>query len=301
MRIGVFLLAARFPGQSDSDVLSATVEAAVAAEDAGFDDVWLAEHHFMSYGICPSATTLAAYVLGRTERIAVGTAVSVLSTAHPVALAEQTALLDQVSGGRFRLGVGRGGPWIDLEVFGTGLARYESGFAESLDLLLTGLSRPRLSASGPTYAFREVPMVPRPRTRPHPPVVVACTSPATAALAAKRRLPMLLGLHVDDEGRRRMVADYNTTRAADPRIDHLAAVMAYVAGTRAEAQRTLRAELPRWLRPGLAGYMPVDDRSYVPRDPDAYADLLCRIIRSARPRTACGPWPQRWSVRGSVT
>lgn len=84
--------------------------AAVAAEDAGFGDVWVAEHHFRSYGICPSAITLAGYLLGATRRIAVGTAVSV-STQHPVTLAEQAALLDQVSGGRFRLasaGVARG-------------------------------------------------------------------------------------------------------------------------------------------------------------------------------------------------
>ncbi|GAA4635682.1 LLM class flavin-dependent oxidoreductase [Actinoallomurus vinaceus] len=283
------MLAARFPGQSDGAVLSATVEAAIAAERAGFDDVWFAEHHFMSYGICPSAISLAAYVLGRTERIAVGTAVSVLSTAHPVALAEQTVLLDQVSGGRFRLGVGRGGPWVDLEVFGTGLARYESGFAESLDLLLAGLTRPRLSAAGPTFAFREVPMVPRPGTRPSPPVVVACTSAATVALAAERRLPMLLGLHIGDDGRRAMVAEYAArsegARADDVAaagsegapVDHVAAAVAYVADTRAEARRTLRAELPRWLRPGLAGYVPVDDRPYRPRDPDEYAELLCRI------------------------
>src|SRR6202035_2644733 len=68
MRVGVFLLAARFPGQSDGEVLAAAVDAAVAAERAGFDDVWVAEHHFMSYGVCPSAVTLAAYVLGRTGR-----------------------------------------------------------------------------------------------------------------------------------------------------------------------------------------------------------------------------------------
>ena len=65
----MFLLAARFPGQSDDEVLAATVQAAVAAERAGFDDVWLAEHHFMSYGICPSAVTLAGYVLGQTRRV----------------------------------------------------------------------------------------------------------------------------------------------------------------------------------------------------------------------------------------
>ena len=64
-------------------------------------------------------------LLGRTRRIRVGTAVSVLPTTHPVALGEQAALLHLTSGGRFSLGVGRGGPWVDLEVFGAGLAAYE--------------------------------------------------------------------------------------------------------------------------------------------------------------------------------
>ena len=55
--------------------------------------------------------------------------------------------------------------------------------------------------------------------------------------------------------------------------DHVAAVMAYVADTRAEAQDLLRAELPRWLRPGLAGYVPIDDRPRTPRDAKEYADF----------------------------
>jgi alkanesulfonate monooxygenase SsuD/methylene tetrahydromethanopterin reductase-like flavin-dependent oxidoreductase (luciferase family) len=214
----VFLLAARFPGQSHGAVLSATVNAALAAERAGFDDVWFAEHHFLSYGVCPSATTLAGYVLGRTERITVGTAVSVLSTQHPVALAEQTALLHLVSSGRFHLGVGRGGPWVDLEVFGTGLARYETAFAESLDLLLAALTREHLSATGPTYAFREVPMVPRAHT--NPPVAVACTSMNTAALAAERGLPMLLGMHIDDDGKRAMINAHTAAQTRHTPLDH---------------------------------------------------------------------------------
>lgn len=271
MRIGLFLLAARFPGQTHAEVLRRTVEAAVTAEQAGFDDVWLAEHHFMSYGVCPSAVTLAAYVLGRTERVAVGTAVSVLSTTHPVALAEQAALLDQVGGGRFRLGVGRGGPWVDLEVFGTGLDRYESGFAESLDLLLAALTQDRVAGGG-RFPFREVAIVPRPLTGP--PVLVACTSGATAELAARRGLPMLLGMHADDEEKRAMVAHYGRYGEA---AGHLAAGVAYVADTRAEARRVLRAAMPRWLGPGLAGYVPVDGRPRRRRDPEEYAALLCRI------------------------
>ena len=272
MRIGLFLPAAQFPGQTHTQVLDRTVQAAVEAERAGFDGVWFAEHHFMSYGVCPSATTLAAYVLGRTERITAGTAVSVLSTRHPVALAEEAALLDQVSGGRFRLGVGRGGPWVDLEVFGTGLGRYESGFAESLDLLLAALSRERVGSEG-TFAFREVAMVPRPLTGP--PVVVACTSAETVEVTARRGLPMLLGMHAGDEEKRGLVERYE--RHGPARAGHLAAGVAYVADTRAEARRVLQDALPRWLGPGLAGYVPVDDRPRRPRDPEEYAGLLCDI------------------------
>jgi len=234
----------------------------------------------MSYGICPAAVTLAGYVLGQTGRVAVGTAVSVLSAWHPVALAEQAALLDQVSGGRFRLGVGRGGPWLELEVFGTGLERYERGFTEGLDLLLAALSGDRVGAAGEFFRFREVPVVPRPRTRPHPPVVVAATSPATAEFAAARGLPVLLGLHADDAGKQDMMDSYAAAAArhgVTPADGHVAAVVAQVADSRAEASRLLRDRLPRWLGPGLAGYVPVDGRAHTPRDPHAYAEWLCHV------------------------
>jgi alkanesulfonate monooxygenase SsuD/methylene tetrahydromethanopterin reductase-like flavin-dependent oxidoreductase (luciferase family) len=112
-----------------------------------------------------------------------------------------------VSAGRFRLGVGRGGPWLELEVFGTGLGRYERGLAEGLDLLLAALSRDRVGAAGEFFRFREVTVVPRPRTRPHPPVVAA-TTPATAELAAVRGLPVLLGPHADDAAKRDMMDRY---------------------------------------------------------------------------------------------
>jgi len=275
MRFGVFLLAAQFPGQDHTTVLDSTVAAAVAAEEAGFDDVWVAEHHFMSYGVCPSAITLAGYLLGATRRIAVGTAVSVLSTQHPIALAEQAALLDQVSGGRLRLGVGRGGPWIDLEVFGTGFHRYQHGFPESLDLLLAALTEHRVAASGPEFRFPGVDIVPRPRTQPHPEVILAATTAATAELAAARGLPLLLGMHASDTEKTTLIDHYN--QVATRQVGHLAAALAYVADSQREAMDTMRTCLPRWLGPGLASYRRADGAPHHPRDPTEYTELLCRL------------------------
>jgi alkanesulfonate monooxygenase SsuD/methylene tetrahydromethanopterin reductase-like flavin-dependent oxidoreductase (luciferase family) len=270
VRLGIFLLTTRFPRQDDTAALSRTVEAAVAAERAGFDDVWVAEHHFMSYGVVPSATLLAGHLLAVTSRIHVGTAVSVLSTQHPVALAEQASMLSLLSGGRFHLGVGRGGPWRDLEVFGTGLPRYEHGFAESLDLLLTCLRADRVSAEGEFFRFREVPLVPRAPVPP--PVTVACTSPATESLAAERDLPMLLGMHVDAGEKAAAIA-----RHGRPDLPHISTHVAQVADTREEAVKTLMTEMPRWLAPGLDGYVAVDDRPRPSPDPVGYTRRMCDI------------------------
>ncbi|MBP2704584.1 LLM class flavin-dependent oxidoreductase [Microbispora sp. RL4-1S] len=276
MRIGVFLIGAGFPGADPGAVLRDTVAAIEAAERAGFDDAWIAEHHFMTYGVCPSAVTLAAVALGRTSRITVGTAVSVLSARHPVALAEEAALLHHVSRGRFRLGVGRGGPWLELEVFGTGTARFERGFPESLDLLCAALSGGRVGADGEFFRFREVPVMPPARMTP----VVACTSEPTARLAAGRGLPMLLGMHVGDAEKAAMIEHYEAhavRREGGPPPRHIAAAVCHVADSTSRAVRELTDALPRWLEPGLAGYVPVDGRPPPQRDIAKYVDMLCRI------------------------
>lgn len=280
MRFGVFLPVGRFPEQSDGRALARSVEAVRCAESAGFDDAWIAEHHFVPYGVCPSAITFAAHALGTTRRIALGTAVTVLSTAHPVAVAEQASLVHEMSGGRLHLGVGRGGPWVDLEVFGTGLDRYERGFPESLDLLLRGLNDGRLSADGDHFSFREVPIVPMP-SRAGPPVTVACTSPATVREAAVRGLPMLLGMHLGDEAKADMVARYAESSAAaghDPdAVRHVSAVVGHVADDRAQAVGELQETMPGWLSEGLAAHVPVDERPRPVRDPVAYTELLCEL------------------------
>ncbi|TQE32874.1 LLM class flavin-dependent oxidoreductase [Streptomyces ipomoeae] len=295
MRVGTFVLGAQFPGQGQGEALHRAVRTAEVAEEAGLDAVWLAEHHFVPYGTCPSAITLAALLLGRTRRIRVGTAVSVLPTVHPVALGEQAALLHVTSSGRFSLGVGRGGPWVDLEVFGTGLDAYESGFPESLDLLVRWLREPSVSASGERFSFREVPVVPRPSEElgetPGPEVVVACTSPASVRLAAERGLPMLLGMHVGDEEKAEMVAMWrNFARAAGRSSTeiagaaHVSAGVCQIADRRTDAVEALTKAMPGWLKQGLDAHVTVDGRARVMRDPLAYTELLCGLHPVGTPR-----------------
>ncbi|MFC8914556.1 LLM class flavin-dependent oxidoreductase [Streptomyces sp. NPDC047821] len=299
MRVGTFVLAAQFPGQGQGETLHRAVRSAEVAEEAGLDSVWLAEHHFVPYGVCPSAVTLAALLLGRTRRIRVGTAVSVLPTAHPVALAEQSALLHLTSGGRFTLGVGRGGPWVDLEVFGTGLAAYESGFPESLDLLLRWLREPRVSADGPRHRFREVAVVPRPQELIDgdavPETIVACTSPGSVKLAAERCLPMLLGMHCGDEEKADMVAlwrrealaaGHTPDAVAHAAAGHVSAGVAQLADRTADAVETLVKAMPGWLKQGLDAHVTVDGRRRAMRDPVAYTELLCQLHPVGSPRVA---------------
>jgi alkanesulfonate monooxygenase SsuD/methylene tetrahydromethanopterin reductase-like flavin-dependent oxidoreductase (luciferase family) len=319
IRTGAFMLSAQFPGQGHAEALDRTVSAAVAAEEAGLDGVWLAEHHFVPYGVCPSATTLAALLLGRTRRIRVGTAVSVLPTQHPVALGEQAALLHLTSGGRFTLGVGRGGPWIDLDVFGTGLEAFESGFPESLDLLLRWLRSSRVGASGPRYTFPEVAVVPQATEQPlpfpspggsrgpeyagpgsavsgsgdGPPVMVACTSLGTVRLAARQGVPMLLGMHSGDDDKAAMVAAYRVAareagrtpdEVARIEAEHMAAGLAQVEDSGAEARRVLLKSMPGWFHHGLSAHRTVDGRERRMRDPRDYTELLCDLHAVGSPQ-----------------
>ncbi|WP_162908309.1 LLM class flavin-dependent oxidoreductase [Allorhizocola rhizosphaerae] len=149
--------------------VQAAVEHARAAELYEFGGVWLAEHHFVQYGRCPSATVLAATILQATEHITVGTAACVFSARHPISLAHEALLLHELYGDRFALGVARGGPGIENDLIGGGMDRYHNGFSEWLDTLLHHLGGAM-------------------------PVWVAATGPATAQLAAERGLRLMLGV-----------------------------------------------------------------------------------------------------------
>ena len=274
VRVDLFLLAGQFPGTSAGQSVANTLTYARAAEQAGFTGAWIAEHHFGSYGTCPSALTLAGYLLGATTTLRAGTAACILSSRHPVAVGEEAAILAEVSGGRLDLGVARGGPWVDLEVFGTGLARYETGFPESLDLLRAWLSGAgQVGADGAHFKFRPVTVVPR-RSRPVP-IWVAATSGETAGLAAAARLPLLLGMHADTPATCLLLDRYRAV-AGQEAAPHARAHLAYVATTTRQAREVLQETMPGWLAAAGASTR-IDGTPGPARDPHRYLQQLMAI------------------------
>ena len=254
---GVMLFTHRFPGQSAGEVFALATDVARAAEEHGFESVWTTEHHFLSgYGSNPSALTLASYLLGRTRRVRVGTAVTILPIQSPVHVAEQTALLDQLSGGRFDLGIGRAGPVVDHEVFGTGIERWRTGLPEALDLVLDSFGG-RVSADSGHYRFREGTPGPEPLTRPHPPVYVTATSDSGADLAARHGLPMLFFFSQAPAEQARLVARYAGNTTARPA--HGTAVLAHVTDTVAEAERVVHERLVPIFASGHADYVMIEE------------------------------------------
>src|SRR5256885_8329394 len=77
-------------------------------DQTGYDCVWLAEHHFSTYSVCPSINVMATHVAARTRNLRIGMAVSLAAFYNPLRLAEEIAMIDVLSGGRVNWGAGRG-------------------------------------------------------------------------------------------------------------------------------------------------------------------------------------------------
>jgi probable LLM family oxidoreductase len=136
---------------SQAQVIRNVVEEAVLADRVGVDAVGLGEHHRDDFAISAPELVLAA-VAARTERITLGTAVTVLSSDDPVRVQERFATLDALSDGRAEITVGRGSFTESFPLFGYDLADYELLFEEKLDLLATIRNGGPITWSGTTRA-----------------------------------------------------------------------------------------------------------------------------------------------------
>jgi alkanesulfonate monooxygenase SsuD/methylene tetrahydromethanopterin reductase-like flavin-dependent oxidoreductase (luciferase family) len=257
-RFGLVLFTESFGADVASpDVLGWALDYVREAERSGWHDVWTTEHHFTPHAQNPSALTMAAFLGGRSH-LHTGTAVCVLPNHHPVALAEQTALLQHLTGGRFTLGVGRGQPLVDLEILGTGMAGYRDmsdGLADLDRALRTG-TVPVRSRDPRFDGLSVVPTPPANRA----PFVVSAASSGTVRLAARHGLPVLLGPFIPLDVKRSLLDEH--------------ADVAATFGHETDPQLNIDS-----------AYFAVDDDGSAAKEivRQGLADFMARVARDARP------------------
>ena len=253
MQFGLFLSNAIFEGVDDAAALQLSVDSAQLAASLGYDRLWVAEHHFIDAGVCSSALTLAGFLLGLTQRIRVGTAVVLAPLVHPITLAEQVAILDQVSGGRLDLGLGRGGYSLDYDVLSVPTERWSDGIEATLPAVIDALSNTSVTSDSELFPYDSVTVRPRPRTQPHPPVYVATGTPDAVEVAARLRLPLQFYFYADTESRVQTIQQYRgfaQQHGWDGEIDHLHAVPCLVEDNEARARKRMAAGMTAWLSSG---------------------------------------------------
>ena len=159
-------------------------------ERAGFYSYHLAEHHATPLGMATSPSVFLAAVAQRTQRLRFGPMVYALPLYHPIRLAEEICMLDQMSNGRLDIGFGRGASPLELANFGQNPEAAQQVYEESLEVVIKCLTGSVLNHRGKHFQFDDVPIALDTAQKPHPPIWYGAHAPESAERAARR------GLHV---------------------------------------------------------------------------------------------------------
>ena len=169
------------------------VPLAVAAEAAGFDAFWVSEHHGFADAYLPSPLTLLAAIAARTSRIALGTGVAVAPLAHPLRLAEEAAVVDQLSNGRLLLGLGIGYAEHEYRAFGVERSARGAALTDLVRLLRKAWGGETFDWDGPCYRGQGVRVTPRPVREGGIPIWLGGYADAAVRRAARIADGYLLG------------------------------------------------------------------------------------------------------------
>jgi len=252
MQFSVFHIAMGRGRTSDRQVYEDFISDISLAERLNFHTFWLAEHHFnANFSLSPSPNVLLAAAAILTKRMKIGTCINVLPFHNPVRLAEEGAMLDLLSNGRFQWGIGRGITGHEFHGFGLDPAESLERFREIHDYVLHSWKTDKLSWKG---KFVNVPdgidLAPVITQRPHPPVWVTAQSPSSVEWAAERGYPALQVA----ESLERSKAQLELWRAAakranakpDDRGEIVPSRYVFVAETEKQARETGGQQITDW-------------------------------------------------------
>jgi len=255
MRLGWLTLGLSPSSDGDYAAIHEQLAQACFAETAGFDGIWLTEHNFTGESVYCDPIPFASMVAARTSRIRLGFAVIQLALRHPIRLATELALLDNLSGGRVDVGVGHGTNYNEYEFVGYGLRSDDSRerMAETLEVMIRAWTEAPLVHQGKFYQLSLPELRPRPRQRPHPPIWRAVSSAGSVRECGRLGAPILMAriplarvperLTLYEAG----LADSSLDAGAQRSLRGLAAVwrFVHVAESQAQAEDELTTALLR--------------------------------------------------------
>lgn len=264
-------------------------------DQTGYDAVWLTEHHFNDYSVCPSIPVMGAYAAARTRRLRIGAGVTLAAFYHPLRLAEEIALLDILSGGRVNWGAGRGFDAREFGVFGIPMEESRARFREAVDIVVNAWVNDRMTYRGRYFSFENIEVLPKPLQRPHPPMWVAAGSLEALEWAAAAGYSVLIGPHATHQEtavqhefyRKKLAAHGHSSEGRDLPV----ALLMAIARTDAEAAEVARQGaqwlLKTYIDPKVIGAQgdPVQryvDSVIVHGTPERVIDELARLREQIR-------------------
>ncbi len=158
----------------------------VAGDAAGFHGFHLAEHHCTPLNLVPVPGVYLGAVARLTKRMRLGTLCYLLPLYSPLRLIEEIAILDNMSNGRFDIGIGRGVSPFEMNFHNVDPETSREVFIEILDVLEKGMTTDRLDHRGKRYSYKAVPIEVRPLQNPHPPIWYPSSNPEGATFAGAR-------------------------------------------------------------------------------------------------------------------
>src|SRR5216683_1189337 len=180
--------------ETEKRVYDNCLEQVVLADELGFDQVWAVEHHFLEeYSHCsaPEIFLTACAMKTKNIRVGHGIIVCVPQFNHPIKIAERTATMDIISGGRLEVGTGRSATWTELGGFNANPDETKKTWDEFVHCLPKMWTQERFGYEGRSWSMPVRTILPKPYQKPHPPLWVAVTSPGTEIDAAERGMGSL--------------------------------------------------------------------------------------------------------------
>ncbi len=179
-----------FRNPSDSgvampDLYAQALEQIKWLDGLGLDAIWFTEHHFIDDGYLPAWIPVASAAAAVTRRVRFASDICLLPFINPVRLAEDLAVLDNLSNGRVEVGLGMGYAVHEFDGFGIPVSRRVSLMDEGLEVLQRAFTGERFSYSGKRYQFNDVRITPEYVQKGGPPMWIAAMSAAGARRAAR--------------------------------------------------------------------------------------------------------------------